>query len=96
MGATEVKAKMLALLDEVATDAQIEITNHERVAASLVPGRGPDALRVQFSGVAWSEAEEDELFNRRSLGHPLTTVSRDTRGLHWWSAERERPRGAAE
>lgn len=51
-GATEVKPKMLALLEEVAAGEQIEITKQGRVVARLVPARGPHALRGQFSEVA--------------------------------------------
>lgn len=63
MGATEVKAKMLALLEEVAAGEQIEITKHGRVVARLVPARGPRALRGQFSEVAMTAAADDELFS---------------------------------
>lgn len=62
MTATEVKAKILALLDEVANGEQIEITKHGRVVAKLVPAGGPHALRGRFTAVAMSKAADEELF----------------------------------
>lgn len=62
MTATEVKAKILALLDEVATGEQIEITKHGRVVARLVAASGPHALRGRLTGVARSAARDPELF----------------------------------
>lgn len=43
--ATEAKAKILALLDEVAAGQEVEITKHGRTVARLVPARGPHALK---------------------------------------------------
>lgn len=62
MTATELKAKILAVLDEVADGQEIEITKHGRVVARLGPARGPQALEGRFSEVAVSVSEEDELF----------------------------------
>lgn len=61
--ATEAKAKILALLDDVASGEQIEITKHGRVVARLVPATGPHALRARFEGVAVSVADDDALFS---------------------------------
>jgi len=63
MTATEVKAKILALLDEVADGEEVEITKHGRVVARLVPAGGPHALRGRLSGVARSAAADEELFS---------------------------------
>lgn len=63
MTATEVKARLLALLDEVAAGEEVEITRHGRIIARLVPAGGPDALRGRFAGVTASAAEDDELFS---------------------------------
>jgi prevent-host-death family protein len=60
--ATETKAKILGLLDEVAAGEEVEITRHGRVVARLVPASGPQALRGQLSDVALSAADEQELF----------------------------------
>ncbi len=61
--ATEAKAKILALLDEVAAGEEVEITKHGRTVARLVPAAGPHGLRGRLSGVAMTAvAEEDELF----------------------------------
>jgi prevent-host-death family protein len=62
MTATEVKARILALLDDVEAGDEIEITRRGRTVARLAPARGPHALRGRFSGVAMSVAEDDELF----------------------------------
>jgi prevent-host-death family protein len=62
MTATDVKARILALLDDVEAGDQIEISRHGRTIARLVPARGPHALRGRFEGVAMSTAEDEELF----------------------------------
>jgi prevent-host-death family protein len=61
MTATEAKAKMLALLDEVAAGAEVEITKHGRTVARLVPAAGPHGLRAKFGGVASTVADDDDL-----------------------------------
>lgn len=63
MTATEVKTHILALLDEVASGEQVEITKHGRTVARLVPAHGPHSLRGRFSGVAITTAGEDDLFS---------------------------------
>ncbi|HVR05689.1 MAG TPA: type II toxin-antitoxin system prevent-host-death family antitoxin [Solirubrobacteraceae bacterium] len=60
--ATEAKAKLLALLDEVAQGDEIEITKHGRVVARVVPASGPQSLKGQLAGVAMSAAPDEELF----------------------------------
>jgi prevent-host-death family protein len=60
--ATETKAKILALLDEVAAGDEIEITKHGRTVARLVPATGPHSLRGPFNGVAVTAVDDDELF----------------------------------
>ncbi len=60
--ATEVKAKILALLDEVAEGDEVEITKHGRTVARLVPAGGPHALKGSLSGVAMTVAEDEDLF----------------------------------
>lgn len=62
MTATELKARILAVLDEVALGEQVEITKHGAVVARLVPASGPHALRGRASGIARSAAEDEELF----------------------------------
>jgi prevent-host-death family protein len=54
MTATEAKARILALLDQVASGEEVEITKRGRVVARLVPARGPQALRGALQGVAAS------------------------------------------
>lgn len=60
--ATELKATVLALLDEVADGEEVEITKHGRVIARLVPARGPHALRGRLSQVARTAVDEQALF----------------------------------
>lgn len=59
--ATEAKANILALLDEVAAGDEVEITKHGRTVARLVPAVGPHALKGSLTGVAITAAEEDDL-----------------------------------
>ena len=60
--ATEVKAKILSLLDEVASGQEVEITKHGRTVARLVPATGPHALKGRLTGVAMTADDEDNLF----------------------------------
>ena len=60
--ATEAKAKILALLDEVAAGDEVEITKHGRTVARLVPATGPHALKGSLTGVAMTAAEDEDLF----------------------------------
>jgi prevent-host-death family protein len=62
MTATDVTARILALLADVEAGDEIEISRHGRTIARLVPARGPHALRGRFEGVAMSTAEDEELF----------------------------------
>jgi prevent-host-death family protein len=61
MTATEVKARILAVLDEVARGENVEITKRGRTVARLVPAHGQHALRGRFSGVAMTRDPEDDL-----------------------------------
>lgn len=61
--ATEAKAKLLALLDEVAVGGEVEITKHGRTVARLVPATGPNSLQGKLTGVAMSAADDDDLFS---------------------------------
>jgi prevent-host-death family protein len=64
MTATEVKARILALLDDVADGEEVEITKHGRVVARLIPAAGPPALRGRLAGVAMTATDDDdELFS---------------------------------
>lgn len=63
MTATEVKARILALLDDVAAGEEVEITKHGRVVARLVPGRGAPALRDSLAGIAVTAASDEDLFS---------------------------------
>jgi prevent-host-death family protein len=63
MTATEVKARILGLLDEVEAGEEIEITRHGRTVARLVAASGPHALEGMLAGVALTAAAEEELFS---------------------------------
>lgn len=60
--ATETKAKILGLLDQVDAGEEVEITKHGRTVARLVPARGSPALRGTLAGVAMTVAEDEDLF----------------------------------
>ena len=70
MTATEVKAKILGLLDEVAAGEEIEITKHGRTVARLVPARGARSLEGLFEGLVRTNVEdEEELFSTGERWH---------------------------
>ena len=62
MTATQVKGRILALLDEVAAGEAIEITKHGRTIARLVPAHGPHALKGRCADMAVSASDDDALF----------------------------------
>lgn len=62
MTATEAKAKILALLDEVSAGEEIEITKHGRLVAKLVPATGPRALEGKMAGVAMTAVDDEDVF----------------------------------
>jgi prevent-host-death family protein len=61
MPVTEVKAKLLALLDEVERGEEIEITRHGRTIARITPAREPHALKGMFQGLVWTTDPDDDL-----------------------------------
>lgn len=61
MTATELKAKLLAVLDDVSEGEAVEITKHGRTVARLVPAQGPSALKGRFAGIA-ATVDDDGLF----------------------------------
>jgi prevent-host-death family protein len=63
MTATEVKARILSLLDAVAAGEEIEITKHGHTVARLVPAKGPHTLRGKLTGIAASSTDDEELFS---------------------------------
>jgi prevent-host-death family protein len=62
MTATEVKAKLLALLNDVENGEEIQITRHGVPVAKLSPARGARALRGSFAGIARSTVDDEQLF----------------------------------
>jgi prevent-host-death family protein len=67
MTATEAKAKILALLDDVAAGEEVEITKRGRVVARLVPATGPHALKGSLVGVAMTAASEEDVFSTSAV-----------------------------
>ena len=61
--ATQAKAQILTLLDDVAAGDEVEITKHGRTVARLVPATGPESLRGRFVGIARSVSDDDLLFS---------------------------------
>lgn len=61
--ATEVKAKLLRLLNDVEAGEEIDITRHGVTVARLAPARGPHALKDMFAGIVTSNASDEELFS---------------------------------
>ena len=61
--ATEAKARILALLDEVEAGEIVEITRRGRTIARLVPATGPTALKDLMVGVAWTVDPNDDLLS---------------------------------
>lgn len=61
--ATEAKAKILALLDEVAGGDEVEITKRGRTVARLMPAGGSHALRGSLAEVAMTAAPDEGLFS---------------------------------
>ncbi|MGH2853401.1 MAG: type II toxin-antitoxin system Phd/YefM family antitoxin [Solirubrobacteraceae bacterium] len=60
--ATETKAKILALLDEVAAGDEVAITKHGHVVARLVPASGAQSLKGRLTDVAMTAGAEEDLF----------------------------------
>ena len=58
--ATEAKAKILALLDDVESGEEVEITRHGRLVARLVPVRGGAALKGKFRGLVRQVVSDEE------------------------------------
>lgn len=59
--ATEAKARILALLDDVEAGEEIEITRHGRLVARLVPARRGAALRGKYAGLVRINVEDEQL-----------------------------------
>jgi len=62
MTATEAKARLLGLLNEVETGEEIEITRHGKVVARLAPARGPHGLKGLCAGAAMTTSDDEGLF----------------------------------
>ena len=67
MTITEVKAKLLSVMDDVENGEEIEITRHGLTVARLVPAKGHHGLKNMFAGIASSVADDEELY---STGEP--------------------------
>ena len=65
MTATELKARILAVLDEVSDGEEVEITKHGHTVARLIPARGGHALLGCLEGkvVTPEGVTDEELFS---------------------------------
>ena len=63
VSATEAKAKLLALLDDVEKGEEVAITRRGVVVAKVVPTRGPQWLKGRFAGEVEILASEEELMS---------------------------------
>ncbi len=59
--ATEAKARILALLDDVEAGEEVEITRHGRLVARIVPARGGKGLRGKYAGLVLTNVDDEEL-----------------------------------
>jgi prevent-host-death family protein len=69
--ATEAKATLLALLDEVAAGDEVEITKHGHTVARLVPAQGPRAAKGRLAGKARTATNDDGIFSTGERWHAL-------------------------
>jgi prevent-host-death family protein len=65
--ATDAKAKILGLLDDVAAGDEVQITKHGHLVARLVPAGGPKGLRGALVDTAISAAEDEDLFSTGAI-----------------------------
>jgi prevent-host-death family protein len=63
MTATEAKAKLLAILDDVENGEEIEITRHGHTIARITPARGPQALKDRHKSVVTIVGGDEDLIN---------------------------------
>ena len=63
MTATEVKAKLLARLDDVEHGEKIEITRRGKTIARISEARGPHRLKGMFAGLAHQTTTDEELYS---------------------------------
>jgi prevent-host-death family protein len=63
MTATEVKAKLLALLDEVENGEEIEITRRGRTIARISPARKGHGLWGKHAGLVATLCSDEELYS---------------------------------
>jgi prevent-host-death family protein len=61
--ATEAKAKLLSLLDEVEHGEEVVITRRGRTIARLTPARGSKPPMGMFKGIAWTVDPNDDLYS---------------------------------
>jgi prevent-host-death family protein len=61
VSATEAKAHILSLLDEVEAGEEVEITRHGRLVARIVPARPGLALKGRFRGQVVQLVSDEEL-----------------------------------
>jgi prevent-host-death family protein len=60
--ATDTKARLLALLDDVEHGEEIEVTRHGRTIARIVPAGTAAGLKGGFAGIAKTVVDEELLY----------------------------------
>jgi prevent-host-death family protein len=60
--ATDTKARLLALLDQVEQGEEIEVTRRGRTIARIVPAGTATGLKGRFAGVAKTVVDENLLY----------------------------------
>lgn len=63
MTITEVKAKLLSLVDDIENGGEIEITRHGRPVARLVPTKNAHGLKGLFAGQVKINVPDEELYS---------------------------------
>lgn len=63
MTATEFKARVLAVLDDVDQGDEVEITKHGRTVARLIPARGAHGLVGKHEGMGRQLVGDEAMFS---------------------------------
>ena len=69
MTATELKATLLSVLDQVSSGEEVHITKRGKVVARLLPAPNAQGLRGRLSDSARTIGTDDELFSTGQVWH---------------------------
>lgn len=59
----EIKARLLALIDDVEAGDEIEVTRNGVTIARIAPAKGPHALKGKFAGTVDIAAPDEDLYS---------------------------------